>query len=194
MRSLTQFDVLVISLIADYGADIVVSVAMLWGVGMLAIGYTAARLWASADGASREWLPLCSSPPRLQANREGRSTHLLTAILCCSGLPMNSRRDTASATIFGGTGHASTAMARLAGFRMLSGATGENESMSRLQKLRDMNPQEVERAHRIFSQFGGDTEKVIEAITDLRAYCGRAWPKMLEEALKRYNRDRRGDK
>ncbi len=66
--------------------------------------------------------------------------------------------------------------------------------MSRLQKLRDMNPQEVERAHRIFSQFGGDTEKVIEAITDLRAYCGRAWPKMLEEALKRYNRDRRGDK
>ncbi len=54
MRSLTQFDVLVISLIADYGADIVVSVAMLWGVGMLAIGYTAARLWASADGASRE--------------------------------------------------------------------------------------------------------------------------------------------
>lgn len=54
MRSLTQFDVLVISLIEDYGADIVVSVAMLWGVGMLAIWYTAARLWDSVDGASRE--------------------------------------------------------------------------------------------------------------------------------------------
>ena len=68
-----------------------------------------------------------------------------------------------------------------------------NSAMSRIKQLRDMNPQEVERAHRIFSQFGGDTEKVIEAIADLRAYCGRAWPKMLEEALRRYQQDRRSD-
>ena len=65
--------------------------------------------------------------------------------------------------------------------------------MSRLKELRDMTPAEVARIHRVFDALGGDEEKVIEALTDLRAYCGRAWPKMLEEALKRYNRDRRGD-
>jgi hypothetical protein len=64
--------------------------------------------------------------------------------------------------------------------------------MSRIQELRDMTPAEVARIHRVFDALGGDEEKVIEALTDLRAYCGRAWPKMLEEALKRYNRDRRG--
>ena len=63
--------------------------------------------------------------------------------------------------------------------------------MSRIQELRDMTPAEVARIHRVFDALGGDEEKVIEALTDLRAYCGRAWPKMLEEALKRYNRDRR---
>lgn len=45
----------------------------------------------------------------------------------------------------------------------------------------------------MFEALGADEEKVIEALADLRAYCGRAWPKTLEEALKRYNRDRRGD-
>lgn len=65
--------------------------------------------------------------------------------------------------------------------------------MSRLQKLRDMKPQEVERAHRIFNQFGGDTEKVIELLADLRAYCGNEWPKMLEEALRRYRKSQLGD-
>lgn len=66
------------------------------------------------------------------------------------------------------------------------------QAMSRLQKLRDMKPQEVERAHRIFNKFVGDDEKVIEAIADLRAYCGNAWPKMLEEALRRYRKSQRG--
>lgn len=67
-----------------------------------------------------------------------------------------------------------------------------NSAMSRIKQLRDMNPQEVERAHRIFNQFGGDTEKVIELLADLRAYCGNAWPKMLEEALRRYRKSQRG--
>lgn len=55
-----------------------------------------------------------------------------------------------------------------------------------------MKPQEVERAHRIFNQFGGDDEKLVELLADLRAYCGNAWPKMLEEALRRYRKSQRG--
>ena len=66
--------------------------------------------------------------------------------------------------------------------------------MSRLQQLKDMTPQVVQRVHRIYDQYGTDTEKVIELIADLRAYCGQAWPKMLEEALWRYNKDARGDR
>lgn len=65
--------------------------------------------------------------------------------------------------------------------------------MSRLKDLREMTPAEVARIRRVFDALGGDEERVIEALADLRAYCGRAWPKMLEEALRRYNRDRRGD-
>lgn len=65
--------------------------------------------------------------------------------------------------------------------------------MSRLQQLKAMSPQEVQRVHRIYNQYGSDTENVIELIADLRAYCGQAWPKMLEEALERYQKDRRGD-
>lgn len=65
--------------------------------------------------------------------------------------------------------------------------------MSRLQKLRDMTPAEVDRAHRVYNQFGGDTEKVIELLADLRAYCGNAWPEMLQEALGRYRKSQRGD-
>ena len=65
--------------------------------------------------------------------------------------------------------------------------------MSRLKELREMTPAEVARIRRVFDALGGDEEKVIEALADLRAYCGRAWPKMLEEALRRHNRDRRGD-
>lgn len=66
-------------------------------------------------------------------------------------------------------------------------------AVSRFQKLRDMTPEEVERVHRIYDQYGSDTEKVIELIADLRAYCGQAWPRMLEEALERYQHGRRGD-
>lgn len=65
--------------------------------------------------------------------------------------------------------------------------------MNRLHRLRNMKQDEVDRIHRVYEALGGDNEKVIEAIADLRAYCGQAWPNMLEEALKRYNRDRRGD-
>lgn len=65
--------------------------------------------------------------------------------------------------------------------------------MSRLQQLKSMKPAEVERIHRVFSQFGGDDEKAIEAIADLRAYCGNAWPEMLKEALRRYRKAQRGD-
>jgi hypothetical protein len=63
--------------------------------------------------------------------------------------------------------------------------------MSRLQQLREMTPQEVQRVHRIHAMYGDDTEKVIELIADLRAYCGQAWPKMLEEALRRYKQSHR---
>lgn len=56
-----------------------------------------------------------------------------------------------------------------------------------------MKPQEVERIHRVANQFGGDEEKVIEAIADLRAYCGTAWPRMLDQALRRYRASERGD-
>jgi hypothetical protein len=56
-----------------------------------------------------------------------------------------------------------------------------------------MTPAEVERIHRVADTIGSDDEKAIEAIADLRAYCGRAWPKMLEEALRRYHKARRGD-
>lgn len=65
--------------------------------------------------------------------------------------------------------------------------------MSRLKELRNMTPAEVERIHRVFAALGSDEERVIEAIADLRAYCGQAWPKMLEEALRRYQKARRGD-
>ena len=65
--------------------------------------------------------------------------------------------------------------------------------MNRLHRLHNMKQDEVDRIHRVYEALGGDNEKVIEAIADLRAYCGLAWPNMLEEALKRYNRDRRGD-
>lgn len=65
--------------------------------------------------------------------------------------------------------------------------------MSRLQKLRDMTPAEVTRIHRVHAEYGTDGDRVIEALADLRAYCGNAWPKMLEEALRRYRSDRRGD-
>jgi hypothetical protein len=56
-----------------------------------------------------------------------------------------------------------------------------------------MTPGEVERIHRVNDAIDGDNEKAIEAIADLRAYCGRAWPKMLEEALRRYQETRRRD-
>lgn len=65
--------------------------------------------------------------------------------------------------------------------------------MSRLKELREMTPAEVARIRRVFDALGGDDEKVIEAIADLRAYCGNAWPKMLEEALARYKKSQRGD-
>lgn len=65
--------------------------------------------------------------------------------------------------------------------------------MSRLQDLRNMTPGEVERIHRIAAQYGTDDEQVIELLADLRAYCGQAWPRMLEEALRRYQKARRGD-
>lgn len=65
--------------------------------------------------------------------------------------------------------------------------------MSRLQQLREMPAAEVARIHRVFDALGGDEDKVIEALADLRAYCGRSWPQMLAEALRRYQGDRRGD-
>lgn len=65
--------------------------------------------------------------------------------------------------------------------------------MSRLKELRNMTPAEVERIHRVAEAVGGDEEKAIEAIADLRAYCGQAWPKMLEEALRRYKKSQRGE-
>lgn len=65
--------------------------------------------------------------------------------------------------------------------------------MSRLRDLKNTTPAEVERVLRVFAALGGDEEKAIEAIADLRAYCGQAWPTMLEEALRRYKADHRGD-
>lgn len=65
--------------------------------------------------------------------------------------------------------------------------------MSRLQELREMTPGEVERIHRVHAQYGTDEERVIEALADMRAYCGQSWPKMLEQALRRYQRSRRGE-
>lgn len=65
--------------------------------------------------------------------------------------------------------------------------------MSRLDELRNMTPAEVERIHRVFEALGSDEERVIEAIADLRAYCGQKWPVMLQEALRRYQASRRGD-
>ena len=56
-----------------------------------------------------------------------------------------------------------------------------------------MTPGEVERIHRVNDAIGGDNDKAIEAIADLRAYCGKAWPQMLEEALRRYQKARRGE-
>jgi hypothetical protein len=65
--------------------------------------------------------------------------------------------------------------------------------MGRLQVLRQMTPAEVERIHRVADTIGSDDEKAIEAIADLRAYCGRAWPSMLQKALERYKKTHRGD-
>lgn len=65
--------------------------------------------------------------------------------------------------------------------------------MSRLKQLRDMKPAEVERIHRVFNSIGSDDEKAIEALADLRAYCGQKWPTILGEALRRYRADHRGD-
>lgn len=67
-----------------------------------------------------------------------------------------------------------------------------DSAMSRLKELQNMTPAEVARIHRVFEALGADEEKVIEALADLRAYCGRAWPKMLEEALARYKKSQRG--
>lgn len=68
-----------------------------------------------------------------------------------------------------------------------------DSAMSRLKELRNMTPAEVDRIYRVHAALSNDGERVIEAIADLRAYCGPAWPKMLEEALRRYQKDRRGD-
>lgn len=68
-----------------------------------------------------------------------------------------------------------------------------NRLMSRIEKLRKMTPAEVVRIQRVHAEYGTDEEKVIEAIADLRAYCGEAWPKMLETAVRRYRADHRGD-
>ena len=65
--------------------------------------------------------------------------------------------------------------------------------MKRIQELRSMTRAEVERIHRVHEAVGTDGEKAVEAIADLRAYCGRAWPSMLRDALRRYERSRRGD-
>jgi hypothetical protein len=65
--------------------------------------------------------------------------------------------------------------------------------MSRLQKLRDMSPHEVARIHRVYRAIGNDNnhEKAIEAIADLIAYCGAAWPTMLQDALRRHRQSQR---
>jgi hypothetical protein len=65
--------------------------------------------------------------------------------------------------------------------------------MSRLNELRKMTPSEVARIHRVLEALGSDEERAIEAIADLRAYCGQKWPVMLQEALRRYQASRRGD-
>ena len=65
--------------------------------------------------------------------------------------------------------------------------------MNRLDELRNMTPAELERIYRVFEALGSDEERAIEAIADLRAYCGQKWPTMLEEALRRYQKARRGD-
>lgn len=41
--------------------------------------------------------------------------------------------------------------------------------------------------------FGDNTDLAIEHLADLRAYCGSAWPKMLQEALERYMKTQRGN-
>ena len=56
-----------------------------------------------------------------------------------------------------------------------------------------MTPAEVERVHRVFNAIDGDDEKAVEMLADLRAYFGMKWPVILQEALRRYKRDRRGD-
>lgn len=63
--------------------------------------------------------------------------------------------------------------------------------MGRLQQLRNMSADEVRRIHRAHAQVGGDDEKAVELLADLRAYCGQAWPKMLERALRRYRETQR---
>lgn len=64
---------------------------------------------------------------------------------------------------------------------------------SRMRQLKSMTQKEVKRIHRIHFLFGDDTDGAIEMLADLRAYCGSAWPKMLQEALERYQKDRRCD-
>lgn len=65
--------------------------------------------------------------------------------------------------------------------------------MSRFQQLKNIKPQESGRIHRVFKAIGNDNEKAIEAIADLRAFCGSAWPEMLQEAMRRYKRAQRGE-
>lgn len=65
--------------------------------------------------------------------------------------------------------------------------------MKRIRELRAMSPAETQRIHRVHQSVGLDGERAIEAIADLRAYCGRAWPSMLAEAIRRYERSRRGE-
>lgn len=65
--------------------------------------------------------------------------------------------------------------------------------MASMQRYREMTPTEVARIHRVHEAIGLDAEKAIEAVADLRAYCGSAWPSMLQEALRRYERSRRGE-
>lgn len=65
--------------------------------------------------------------------------------------------------------------------------------MSRFEQLKNIKPQESDRIHRVFNAIGNDNEKAIEAIADLRAFCGRAWPELLQEALRRYRKSQRGE-
>lgn len=65
--------------------------------------------------------------------------------------------------------------------------------MSRLQQIRNLHPAEVARIHRVHAIVGANDEKAIELLADMRAYCGRAWPSMLRQAVERYEATHRGD-